>query len=67
MNPFGPYRSPWSESSAYIVKTIAHTAIVYSVVHNGQQPGDGLLFGRLRDAKSWLRENGYLASNRGMK
>lgn len=58
--PEGPYTSPWAFAENFIIRTVRHLAPVYAIVQNGQQAADtSLVFESYRDAKTWLKENGY--------
>ena len=55
MKPKGPYTSIFTTGEYYIIKT----TLDYRVVRNGEQPTTGLAFVPLRDAYSYLKDNGF--------
>ena len=66
----GPYRSQWSSQPVFLIRT-AQDLIqsggnpnqeAWAVVQNNQQPRDGHHFPTERDARAWLRDNGYSKS-----
>lgn len=65
--PEGPYQSPWSANSHYLVHVPEDMVrnggrkdvIVWVVVQNNQQPRDGHVFPDKREATAWLKDNGF--------
>jgi hypothetical protein len=64
MRPEGPFTSPWTTGDWYLVSTLTGNDIVYSVVQNGSQPREGTLFPSYKNARMFLRENGFLPKER---
>lgn len=57
--PEGPYHSPWTTGDWYLVSTLRNDEVAYAVVRNGQQAHEGTLFLTHRDARTYLRDNGF--------
>lgn len=59
MGPEGPYISPWCASPHYIVSDVRHGQICSVVVPNGVQRSEGTPFPTAREARAWLKDNGF--------
>jgi hypothetical protein len=59
MAPEGPYRSPWAPGDWYLISTLKARDQVYVVVLNGRPATEGTEFPNLRDARDFLRDNGF--------
>ncbi len=54
-----PYKSKWCEKIHYLIMGFVRGKIVTAVVPNGVQAVDGHLFDSIREAKWWLKRNGF--------
>jgi len=59
MTPEGPYVSPWCNLPHFIVPDVRGKDIVSTVVPNGVQRYDGTPFPNMREARQWLKDNGF--------
>ena len=59
MTPIGPFVNLWCEKKHFIVSTVINNQIVCSIVPNGVQAKDGLICPGIKEAKQWLKDNGF--------
>lgn len=59
MTPIGPYTSPWTTLPHYIVSTVHNNQSVVSIVPNGVQAKDGTICPSLKEAKQYMKYNGF--------
>ena len=59
MVPDGPYRSKWTSGDYYLISAVKSGETIYAVVRNGQQAREGVEFEKIRDARTYLRDNGF--------
>ena len=51
--------SVWCDRPHFLIRWLVAGAARWVVVADGTQPNDGLPFGTIRDAKTWLASNGF--------
>lgn len=60
MTPSGPYTNKWCDKPHWLVNTIKNNQIVYAIVPDGEQTSQAtLLFPTIREAKTYLKDNGF--------
>ncbi len=71
MLPEGPYRNDagYSTGDWYILHTLRRGEKTTVIVRDGQQPHEGVESGSVRDARAWMKDNGftYKGSNPKLK
>ena len=50
-----PHKSPFCDKIHYLIKTLKG----FGIVPNGIQPTQALTFLTMKDAKTWLKDNGF--------
>jgi hypothetical protein len=66
MMPEGPYISPWCSQPHFIASDVRCGDYCYTVVPDGVQRHNGLHFPSLREARQWLRDNGFKSQVKGV-
>lgn len=56
----GPYIGTWSSGEWFIVRDVRNNVEIAVVVQNGKQRSEGQVFPSKRDAKLWMKENGFI-------
>lgn len=59
MTPEGPYRSKWTSGDFFLTSDVKAGEIVYIFVYNGKQKNEGIEFPSIRDARQYIRDNGF--------
>lgn len=54
-----PYKSIWTDKVHYLIKCIIRNNIQFALVPNGNQPDTGILFPNIKEAKEYIKENGF--------
>jgi hypothetical protein len=56
------YVSQWCKLPHFIVRTAIVGHEIYATVANGMQPIEGMKHPTLRDARAWMKDNGFAFS-----
>ncbi len=64
MTPIGPFASPWTKADFFIVSEFRHGQEIILTVPNGAQRSEGMPHASLRDAKQWLKDNGFVSPSK---